>query len=266
MTDPTPPTPPTPTPTPDPAPWYGQLEQPELKTWVEGKQFASPQAALSSYMNAEKLIGAPPDQIIRLPKAEDKDAWNGVWNRLGRPEKPEGYELPLPAGDDGAFSKKASEWFHAAGVPKTAAQTIAQQWNDYVAGLVQQDEAAARTKSEQDLAALKTEWGQEFDAKSEFGRRGLSAYGTKAGLTQDDLQSLERVLGTAKMLKLFHEVGQTTAEHGFAPGNTGSVSLSPMQARSKLNDLQKQRAEGKVTDREYWEQRQPLDTVLARSP
>lgn len=252
------------------APWYGQLpaDAPkEFTEWLGAKGFKDPAAALTSAWNTEKLVGAPADQIIRLPKPDDKASWDGVWNRLGRPEKPEGYELPLPAGDDGAFSKTASSWFHAAGVPKAAAQGIAKQWNDHITKLVEDGRKADEAKATQALDALKGEWGADFDKRSEFGRRGLKAYGEKAGLDANDLTSLEQSIGTAKMLKLFHALGETTGEHAFNSGDGGgggNLNLSPAQARQKLDEVKARRIKNEISEKDYLIEMERLGPLAAK--
>jgi len=248
-------------------PWYGDLPAdtaPEFKEWIGTKGFKDPLSALQSAHNAEKLIGAPADQILRLPsKPEDAEGWGKVHARLGRPEKAEGYELPLPEGDDGSFAKLAAEQFFKAGVPKAAAQGIAKWWNEHIAATVAAQQKDQETKATQALEALKTEVGTEaWPQFEEFGRRGLRAYGEKAGLTTEDLGALERTLGTAKLLKLFSALGQSTGESEFnGDQGGGGFTMSPSQAKVKLEEYRTQRIEGKITEREwiaYSEQLAPL--------
>jgi len=238
-------------------PWYGDLPAdaaPEFKDWIGTKGFKDPISALQSAHNAEKLIGAPADQILRLPtKADDAEGWGKVHARLGRPEKAEGYELPLPEGDDGAFAKLAAEQFFKAGVPKAAAQGIAKWWNDHIATTVAARQREQETQATQALEALKTEVGTEAWPKfEEFGRRGMRAYGEQAGLTTEDLGALERTLGTAKLLKLFNSLGQSTGEsdfHGDQGGGGGS--MSPSQAKVKLEEARVLRVDGKMSEKDF---------------
>jgi len=237
------------------AAWYGEIpaDRPaEFREWVGNKGFKDPLSALESYHNAEKLIGAPADQVIKLPKADDQAAWDQVWNRLGRPETPDAYELPLTEGDSGEFAKTAAGWFHKAGVPKAAAQSVAKAWNDHMVQLVTAQANEAKTKADGELAALKTEWGNDFDKNAEVGRRGLAEYGRKAGLDDADLNAVEQALGSGKMLRMFHTLGLTLGEHGFVAGEQGGgLGVSPQQARQKLDDARKQRIEGKLTESEF---------------
>lgn len=250
-------------------PWYGEIpaDRAELREWVENKGYKDPLAALESAWNLEKLAGAPPDQIIRLPKPDDAQGWEGVWNRLGRPEKPEDYELPVPEGDDGEFAKLASQWFHAAGVPKRAAQKIAEMVNQHVASQLQARRAELEQEAERQLDALKQEWGTEWDKRREFARRGFATYGKQAGLDEGDLAALEAAIGTAKMLKLFVALGETTGEHEFGAGGEGGGSggLTPQQAKQKLDELRMQRLEGRVSLDDYMREAERLAPIAAKA-
>lgn len=53
-------------------------------------------ALATSYLNAQKLIGVPPDQVIRLAGPDDSAAWDAIWAKLGRPEAPDKYQLADP--------------------------------------------------------------------------------------------------------------------------------------------------------------------------
>lgn len=249
-------------------PWYGEIpaDRPqEFRDWVQSKNFADPVTALEAFYNTNKLLGVPAEQIIRLPKPDDTEAWGQVWNRLGRPETPEGYELPVPEGDNGEFAKVAAQWFHQAGVPKAAAQQIAKAVNEYSA-----QQAAARVEqlkaeSEKELSELKAEWGNDYARREELARRGLRAYGQKAGFEPADLEAFELAVGTAKMLKMFALLGETTNEHDFGGSGDGGGGLTPARAKQKLNDLRQQRIEGKITQDDYLREADKLAQIAARA-
>ena len=118
--------------TPANLPEWANGVAPEVGAWLLNKQFADPQAALTSSYHLERMLG---QDKIPLPKdASDKAGWDAVWSKLGRPEKPEDYGLPVPDGDDGEFAKVAAGVFHKAGVPKGMAGQIASAINEHVAG------------------------------------------------------------------------------------------------------------------------------------
>lgn len=251
------------------SPWYGSFKADtpqDFQQWVTNKNYADPQAALFGHWNTEKLVGAPADQIIKLPKADDAAGWEGVWNRLGRPEKADAYELPLPNGDtDGSFAKTAAGWFHKAGVPKTAAQAVSKAWNDHMHAFVTQKANEAKSKADGELSTLKTEWGNDFDKNAEVGRRGLAEYGKKAGLDDNDLQAVEQALGTGKMLRMFHTLGLTLGEHGFESGESAAIGVTPAQARQQLDDARLKRTKNEITEADYFKLMERLGPLAAKA-
>jgi len=208
---------------------------------------------LESYVNLEKLIGADrAGRTVVLPKDEnDAEGMKAFRAKLGVPETPEAYELPLPEGDNGEFAKTAASWMHKAGVPKAAAQDIAKNWNEHMKALVQASEVEAQQKAEQELSTLKSQWGQDFAKNEELARRGLREIGKGAGLDDNDIGALESTLGTAKMLKMFVELGKANAEPGFAGNGSPGFGINKSQAQTKLNEINGKRASGEITDKQW---------------
>lgn len=237
-------------------PWYGELAEdtaPELKDWITNKAFADPITALQSGFNTEKLIGLEKaGRTVVMPKDEnDTEGLAAFRTKLGVPDSPDGYELPVPEGGSEDFSKVASTWFHEAGVPKAAAVSIAEKWNTHINELVTAQQDEAKLKAEQQLNALKTEWGDAYGKNAEFGRRGFQAYGSKAGLDENDLKALESTIGTAKMLKLFHSLGESMSESDFTEGEHKDFSMTPDEAQTRLDEARKKRVAGDLTEKEF---------------
>lgn len=234
---------------PNPAPWYGETHKP----LIEAKGWKSADDVITSYVNLEKLLGADrAGRTVVLPKDEhDTETLKAFRAKLGVPEKPEEYELPMPTDDSGEFAKTAAQWFHEAGVPKAAAQKIAKQWNDFFGNLLKQEQDEAAANSQRELDALKLEWGSDYDKRAELARRGANTIGAKAGLTQDDIEVLEHALGTGKMLRLFAQLGEAGAEPQFVAGNTSGFGMTAQQAREKLDEMRQKRLRNEITEGDW---------------
>lgn len=220
------------------------------KAIVESKQWKTPADAIDSYSNLEKLIGADrAGRTVVLPK-DDKDA-EGIkayHAKIGVPETADKYELPRPEGDNGEFSKIASEWMHKAGVPKAAAQSVAKAWNEYLGAAVKAEQDAAIAASEADLTKLKGEWGGDFAKNSEYAKRFLR----EIGWDEAKIGTYESTFGTASMLKDFHAFGAKFQESSFAGGGgSTSFSASKVEAQSKLDEIRNARASGTITDAQW---------------
>jgi len=63
----------------------GLRDEPSLQT------FDSVDKLAKSYVNAVKMIGGKPENLIQLPQeGENRES---IWNQLGRPEQPNGYNF-----------------------------------------------------------------------------------------------------------------------------------------------------------------------------
>lgn len=242
-----------------PPAWFGDAN----KDFVTGKGWKTGDEAITSYRNLETLVGAEKaGRTVVLPK-DDKDA-DGIkayHAKIGVPEAADKYELPLPEGDDGTFAKVAGGWFHQHGVPKLAAQGIAKAWNDHIGALVKADQDKATATSEMQLTQLKTEWGAEFEQKSEHARRFMRAF----GWDEAKVNLYEQTFGTAAMLKDFHGIGSKIAEPGFAgDGSKGGNGVDKVAAQNKLNEMRIARSENKITDAEWFNGKQAEYENLAR--
>lgn len=206
---------------------------PELKGYVENKGWKEPADVLAGYQGLEKLLGG---EKIPMPKsAEDKDGWNAVYDKLGRPKTAEDYKLPVPEGDKGEFAKQAQGWFHEVGLSQKQGVAIAEKWNGMVAQQQAAQIAERNQKAEADMTSIKQEWGSSYDANLEAGRRAARTF----GLDKDTMSAIESGMGTAKMLKFMASIGKGLTESKFVNGEGGgnSFGMSVEAAQAKLATL-----------------------------
>jgi hypothetical protein len=241
-----------------PAPsWYSDAN----KDYVANKGFKTGDDAITSLKNLETLLGAEKaGRTIVLPKDEkDAEGVKAYRAKIGVPETPEGYELPVKDGDNGAFAKQASAWLHAAGIPKAAGQALAKQWNEHYDKALEAAKTELKAQSEKQIESLKAEWGDSFDKNSEQARRFMKA----AGFTDEEVGLYEETFGTANMLKRWAAIGEKLGEAGFAGGGGGGGgNPSASAAREQLETLRKDYVDGKVS-REEWERKAPALQELA---
>lgn len=172
----------------------------------------------------KKGFQSPDDAIKALQEAEGKHAV---------PETADEYELPVPEGQDGEFAKAAAGWMHEAGIPVEAAKALAGKWNEYQEAAQKQYEQQRAQQDEADVAALKKEWGKQYDANIELGRR---AFRTFAG-DQEMVEKISQALGSAETLRLFHRIGKNLGEGSLTPDEPSSEK--PSAAPDPLGDMAK---------------------------
>jgi hypothetical protein len=233
-----------------PAPWYGQVDE-ATTAYITNKGWDNPVKAIESYRNLEKFAGGS-KALLEIPGPDADDAKMGeFYNRLGRPESPDKYDIKPPEGGD----PELTEWFkgtaHKYGLTSKQATSLYNDWNQMAAGKGEAMTAEAQQNSEKEITALKKEWGQGYEKQIDMGKRAVAALGFK----EQELSNYEAKLGTAEMLKLFSVLGSKMGEDNFEGSErTGSSSfaLTPAAARQQIADLK--------TDRMF------MDSYLKGSP
>lgn len=217
------------------APWYQSFPD-EVRGLVETKGWQTPVDAITSYANLEKFLGA--DKAGRglvLPKDDAAaDEWNQVYDRLGRPKSPDQYKLPIPQGDTGEFAQKAAKVFHEAGLNTKQAEALASWWNQTQQEMAGFQQQSLLQNSEAEMAQLQQEWGKDFDANIEAGRRAAR----QVGMNADMIEKMEAAIGTKQTMELFYKFGKGLSEDTFVDGqgNRG-FGVSPEAARVRISQL-----------------------------
>lgn len=206
------------------------------KGYVQNKGFKDPSSLLDSYRNLEKLVGVPADRVLKLPEKDDAPEWAGIFERLGTPKDPKEYKIDLPKeGGDPVLAANAREMFKAAGLTTKQASTLVEKWNAaQTAGKAAQVEQY-NTQVNQDMTALKKEWGAAYD--QEIGLAKLAANGL--GFDQTKISQLEQVMGFAGVMKMFSGLGSKMGEDSFVrpAGGNGFGAMTPAQAKDRINAL-----------------------------
>lgn len=192
--------------------------------------------AVGFHRNAEKLLGGPADGLVRVPKdAADTATQEALWNRLGRPEKPEGYDFAGMEGNDD-FLKFAAPLMHKLGFTKDQGR----EWTkNVIAEVTRQHDAAESAKAtafEVEKQAVLKDWGGAADANLIVAQNAAD----KLGLTKAQIEGIESQIGFAQTMTMFFKLGtkigeDTFVQSGFSAGQTRITSKE--QARSKINEL-----------------------------
>lgn len=214
-----------------PASWLDGITDPELRGYAEVKGWKDPLAVLDGYRNLEKLVGL---EKLPMPKGpDDAEGLARVYDALGRPKSADEYKLPVPEGAPTEFATAASKVFHEAGLSAAQATKVAEWYNGQVQAQVAAQTEAFQRQTEQQLAALRTEWGAAFEQQVEIGRRAVREFGLG-----EQLGSLEQALGTAGLLKLMTTLGAKLGEDTFEAGQGGAGgAMTPAAAQARIAAL-----------------------------
>jgi hypothetical protein len=207
----------------------------------------SPEEIARQLVLAEKRLGAPADQLLRVPqKPED---WKEFWGKLGAPEKADGYKIDL--GDKASDADKAaaadfSKVMHEKGpFPAQFVTEAMAWWKDFTgrqdAALVEAD-TQAREAAE---GALKQEFGAAWEQTQKEVGRLLNEHGDK-GLYEELF-----VTGAADSPKLFKALAKVVARmaEGTGPGAGNAsvpVAMTPDQAKAARLALEADEVKGQA--------------------
>lgn len=205
------------------APWYGTTIDPELKGWVDNKNFKDPVSALKSYKHAETLLGVPAELRLTLPKDQAAPgAMDPIFNRLGRPETPDKYSFKnLDAGPDGKpLDHELDAWarktLHPLGLTQAQAGGAYEAIKALMVEAVETETKEAELAVQAGIDGLKKEWGSEFDARAKVATEAID----KLGLTPETVAKLRDLVGHADIAKLFHAIGTKITDPKFVTGDT----------------------------------------------
>ena len=217
---------------PAPQEWAASLPE-DARGYVENKGWKEPGDVLKSYQQLEEFLGADKaGRGILLPRDEqDREAYEKIYNALGRPEKAEGYELNalLAKEETGpAFMETMAATMHGAGLSKTQARKMAAAYQGHINAARQ----AAVEAHQQDVATAEQTL---TSAEKEQCRRGFRFL----GLSNEEAAAIEMYWGVTKAAKMFAKIGQALGEDkrvdGTDPG--GGFAGSPEAAKARIAEL-----------------------------
>jgi hypothetical protein len=194
-----------------------------------------------SYVHAQKLVG---QDKIPAPRADWKDQdWATLWNRLGRPEAPNGYKKPenlkLEEGiklDDAKLSK-AFEQFHKMGLSGKQADQMIEFYAGVLNEGVKGDRDQQAQKMDQAISELRTKYGDKFDARVDLARSVIDKFGGD----NDELIKYfdERGLSNdPKLISLLSSIGEAMMEDRARDGTGQSLFVRDgTQAMAEIESL-----------------------------
>jgi hypothetical protein len=216
----------------------------EIKGYALKKEFKDPESVVQSYRDLEKLIGVK-ERLLTLPeKADDKEAWNQIYTKLGRPEKPEEYNLPLnekakeygTEDNDKKFKAFAEAAFHELGLTTKQGRELAEKWGNFAGAEIEAMRAQKIEAAKADEASLAKEWGLAYTQNIEQAKAAAKQF----GLEGKEIDGLQASLGYSGTMKLMHRLFEKIGEDSFLSSGGGRFGInSPDQARARISDLMK---------------------------
>lgn len=232
-------------------PWYGANADPTFvghlqnRGWDKLEPAAAAVAAATAHREAEKLIGGRAEDRVVWPKdASDAEGWNRVHGKLGVPSNVAEYDFSGVKFSDGSeidadFATALRIELQKAHVSKADAPAFVKN----LVALVEKQETDAAADYASQIQAenekLNISWGPNKDNFLVVARNTAKTL----GVTPEQVDSLEKVVGKAAVMQMFLNIGQKIGEDQFVLSNNGNGGQPrPMtyeQAEFELSELMK---------------------------
>lgn len=202
--------------------WFSGLSE-DNRAFAEAKNWASPDDALKSHRELEARLG----KSITLPDEKDPpEKWDGIFQKLGAPEKPDGYEFNLDTEkvpEDFPYEKESADWFrniaHEAKLTKTQAAKLHDAFvNSRVEQFTAAKEAEAKAAKEREATEerehrnITAKWGDPdspgYKEHVAWADRALRETGMKEAFEKAGLLGKDGVVLDAKAAFFLSEAGQ----------------------------------------------------------
>lgn len=200
--------------------------------------FKDPEAVYKSYVNAAKMVGVDKAEVLRLPKDPSAPEWSDVWNKLGRPETPDKYELKGPDGLPPAVLTGLAKVMHETGLSKGQAERIMGFYGETVQASAAEQAAANEARYAEVETTLRKEWGKAFDDQLHAAKRAVTELG---GPEISELLVSTGLGNNPAVIKMFAKLGAERAEpRGLKGGGGGEFggTMTPAAAQAEIKRLQ----------------------------
>lgn len=236
-----------------PPSWRDNLSD-DLKMDASLLKFNDVGSLAKSYVNAQRMIGA--DKIALPGEHATDDEWGEVYDRLGRPQTPQGYELSYGEGEDGEAAMGIySDVAHKLGLNGKQAQGLLDWYTELESSGKQQADGDAALATEEGMKELRTEWGRAFDQKASSAHRAAKALLGSTDMFDEIELSDGRKLGDhPEIVRMFAGLADQISEDQLQ-GDTSEVAFTPDEAMRRI-------AEITAPDSPYWDKQHPQHFIL----
>lgn len=234
------------TPPPQDTAWHSGLDA-DLKGHVANRGWdkldatSALQQAVKAHREAERLIGVPAEQVLRLPKdINDTEGYGRIYKALGAPADAKEYDFSgVKFADNSELNPEFAEGLRGLAaklhLPKDGAVEVAK----WVASTIDADEAKETAEYTAKLTAEKETLAKNWGANAGVNKIIAQNAATKLGVDAEAMAALEKSIGYAKVMDMFRNIGSKIGEDKFVNNGNGSGSdvMTADQAQAKLDML-----------------------------
>lgn len=260
----------------DTTPWYETLDE-DHKAHVVSKgldKLDAPTAArkaVEMHRGAERLIGADPATLAKLPKDATDPAYVALYDRIASmavPKEPTGYTFEGVKFKDGTevsedLASMVRETAMDLKLSPSAAKTLAARIVAFTDKAVEDDDVAGKAALAASQSELRQTWGPNYD----LNHYKIQRVGELLGWDKDVTDTLNKVVGGTKVMNGLLQLANRMSEAEFLKGNPsgGSPALTRDQALERKANLMMEGSRSKLSDQrlaEITKELMDLDKVI----
>lgn len=204
--------------------WEGFTE--DDKKYIGDKGWKASSDMLKSYRELEKSYG----NKISIPKDEDSEGWNKLYNKLGRPEKAEDYEFEA---DEGIIAEAKNAFFEV-GLSNKQSSKLVEWFNQTQKNQKEAMDKLLEEQSKKEKDEVIAQWGDNLNKNQEFMKRGAKLLSND----EEDWHKIEFALGTKKFMQVMKSLGEAIQEDGL-PTETQNKSNRSINMEEYVNKVLK---------------------------
>lgn len=211
--------------------WRDTISDESLRSVAE--RFNSPADAIKAVADLRKQVSVSIQKPGKDASPEDVQKF---YKALGVPDSPEGYKFQMPEGKeateaDKAFQSTMAQAFHAAGVTAPGAEVLNKVWNDMQVKAEQAMVEADKEFAAQADAALKKEWGTDYERNKTFANRAaVDLFDDFESAKKIEMKDGRFLLDHPAIVKMLAKVGGEMAEDGFRRMDSAEAATLQEQA------------------------------------
>ena len=211
--------------------WRSTLSE-DLKNDPTLSNFKDVESLAKTVVHQQKVLGSR----IPLPKTDEER--NELYNKLGRPETADKYEVTIPNDMEHFMPKEDISQFknvaHKIGLNNEQVNALMEFQVSATKNAMDNQGNVLNQEKEQSTEALKKEWGYEYDKNVRAAQRALNVYG------DNELQKLlsETSAGNnPAVIKFLATIGKEVTEDMAQNTTNNRLATSPLDAKEEINNV-----------------------------
>lgn len=236
-------------------PWYEGKADAEIighwqnKNWKSDDPGSLAIEATKAARSAEKLIGAPPEEILRMPKASAQPAEiDAFWQRLGAPKETKDVDLSTIKDAAGKpIDEKLADVLRNASVagrvPKDAAGAVARAVVKHLDDIKAESDAILSGRIAEEKNALDRSWGTNKPANMVAAERALTNLAKAVGQTPEQAKlawdNIAKMggIGAAATMNMLLQIDKRMGEGAYVDLGSNRAGDLPMTREAAIAEI-----------------------------